>query len=135
MKIKFDIRQFCGIDNNEYDVFKFVTFIKAVRDELNLGLKDAKDLCDVARDRYNEGCRDFVIVDLDLETNFKYLTVNPRLADPGLAYLLKVVQVVSEPIQDACALLKEATMKLLEADSYQNALDVLTVLIRLENKD
>lgn len=105
-----------------------VMWIKAIRSELDCGLKEAKDLCDHVRTVVggfpNPRQVHSVVVDTDRITFLKFLE---QLAVSKTGRGIATVQ--APVVQDADALLKRTAIKLINMNEFGKAIDVLKIVI------
>lgn len=112
-----------------------VMWIKATREELGCGLREAKDLCDTLRsmvrqksdmDRSNPRHTTSVIVDTDQLTFLKFL--ESAMAKKSERHIADSIQ--SHPVpKSADDILKQTAIRLIRMNEYSKAIDVLKIVI------
>ncbi|MND76878.1 hypothetical protein D3C76_77670 [compost metagenome] len=125
----------------KYKVFTFsatalvserpVNWIKEFRDQTGCGLKEAKDVCDWLRGELADRRAKFLVLDTDVEPNFRFLDSNVMIS-LGAADLIQRFDVKSKPKltrPTATVVLERAAARLIKLGDYSKARDVLKILI------
>lgn len=114
--------------NRDFVLDRPVNWIKAAREELGCGLKEAKDLCDtlraVLREEENPHSITSVVVDTKKLQFLSFLETCVMAKDRHIAKDIKPA--VRKTADD---LLKDTAIKLIRMDEFGKAIDVLKIVI------
>lgn len=108
-----------------------VNWIKEFREQTGCGLKEAKDVCDWLRLELGERRAKFLVIDTDLQPNFRFLDSNVMI-QVGLTKLIQQIKTDVKPKltrPTAIVALERTAAQLIKLGDYQKARAVLKILV------
>lgn len=126
MKIQINVSNFI----NEDKIFRRVGHIKAIREQLNYGIKEAKDISDIVNDAVGKGfSTNYLVIETTHYPQLDFMLHDERVKNyvnkPGdvITFLGRVVVDTPE-----VKLLKATTNKLIKIGAYESAKLILDIL-------